>query len=470
MNSLYPQCPVLLVDDEATVLESLETALNLAGVTNTHGLTDSSIVIEYLKTNSVCVIIMDLLMPGVSGMELLGQIHEAHPEVPVIVVTGVNEVRSAVDCMKLGAKDYLIKPVERNELIASVKHSLELIEAKQEVESLKDILFARDNSTPSAYENIVGAHAKMTGVFKYLHAIRFSRKPVLITGETGVGKDLLARAYHNDCGLPGDFVTVNVAGLDDNMFSDTLFGHTKGAFTGATNSRRGQLREAQGGTIFLDEIGDMSVSSQIKLLRLVQNGEYLPLGSETTKISDARIVCATNADLDELMKAGSFRKDLYYRLKTHHVRIPALRERKSDIPLLINHFLETSAEQLNKSVPTPPPELYPMLKNYPFPGNVRELESIVHEAVSLHSKGVLSLDVFRRRVADLASQNDLPDDDFSLEDGLFIPSKGTFPSMEEIERYAISEALEKAEGNQSLAAQFLGISRHTIMRKTKQSK
>lgn len=469
MSKLYPHKPVLLVDDEKPVLESLEIILNMDGVTNVITCGESRAVESLLEETPVSLVVTDILMPGMTGTELLGRLHELHPEVPVIMVTGVNEVRTAVECMKNGAVDYIVKPVEKNEFTTSVRQAIELMETRQEVESLKQIIFDEPDEVPEAYKHIVGQSSGLNSVLQYLHAIRHSRKPVLITGETGVGKDIVAKAFHEDCQETGRFVTVNVGGLDDNMFSDTLFGHKKGAFTGADTNRKGMIREAENGTLFLDEIGDLTATNQVKLLTLLQSGEYLPLGEEMQRISDARIVCATNVDIDEAMKAGSFRKDLYYRLKTHHVRIPPLRERKEDIPLLVEHFLQKSADSLNKQKPTAPRELFTLLKNYQFPGNVRELESIVYEAVSVHSKGVLSLDVFRGRLS--PEHSELETGEISATPsggGLYIDTGASFPSLEEIEKTAILEAMERADGNQSMAAQLLGVSRHTIMRKLKQ--
>ncbi|MDH3567306.1 MAG: sigma 54-interacting transcriptional regulator, partial [Desulfobacteraceae bacterium] len=245
---------------------------------------------------------------------------------------------------------------------------------------------------PQAFSEIITHNQRMLLVFKYVESIAPSSQPILITGETGVGKELIARSIHTLSKLKGRFVAVNVAGLDDNVFSDTLFGHIKGAFTGAEQDRRGLIERAVGGTLFLDEIGDLNPVSQIKLLRLLQEGEYLPLGQDEAEQTNVRIVASTNENLWSLQRKDKFRKDLNFRLRTHHIHMPHLRERMDDIPLLVRHFLEKSADALKKKVPTPPKELYELLATYSFPGNVRELESMIHDAVSIHSAKILSLD------------------------------------------------------------------------------
>ncbi|MDZ7767137.1 MAG: sigma 54-interacting transcriptional regulator [Melioribacteraceae bacterium] len=222
-----------------------------------------------------------------------------------------------------------------------------------------------------------------------MEAIAKTNLPVLITGETGTGKELIANAIHKVSGRKGELVPVNVAGVDDNLFSDTLFGHKKGAFTGAEIERKGLIERAEDGTLFLDEIGDLNIESQVKLLRLLQEGQFYPLGSDIAKLSNARIIVATNRSIKSLQSSNTFREDLYYRLRSHHINIPPLRERKKDIPYLIDFFLIRAAKELGKTKPRPPKELYTLLSNYHFPGNIRELEGIIYDAVSLHKSGIL---------------------------------------------------------------------------------
>jgi len=296
-----------------------------------------------------------------------------------------------------------------------------------------------------------------------VEVIAASRQPVLIYGETGVGKELVARAVHDLSGCKGEFVAINVAGLDDNMFSDTLFGHKKGAYTGADQAREGLIARAERGTLFLDEIGDLSDMSQVKLLRLLQEREYYPVGSDLARKSDARLIMATNRDLQKRIAEGKFRNDLYYRLCTHQINIPPLRERIDDIPRLLDHILAKAAASLNKKKPAPPPELAVLLSLYTFPGNVRELESMVFDAVARHGSGVLSMESFRgvlgdeRRKHPRTEAPPRPDEENPLT-GIF----GHFPKIDEVENYMIDEAMQLAKGVQGIAAKLLGMGRQTL--------
>jgi DNA-binding NtrC family response regulator len=261
-------------------------------------------------------------------------------------------------------------------------------------------------------------------------------------------------------------VTVNVAGLDDNLFADTLFGHHKGAFTGADRPRKGLIERAHGGTLFLDEIGDLSQASQVKLLRLLQEGEYYPIGSDEPRHTDARVVVATLADLDADQREGRFRKDLYYRLATHHVHVPPLRDRKEDLPVLLDCFLGRAAESLGKAAPTPPAELFVLLRSYHFPGNVRELEAMVHDAVTVHRGGVLSTATFRQKMGHEGAAP-TPSAPEEASEGLRFPEP--LPTLKQAEGLLIDEALRRAEGNQRIAAELLGLSRRALNNRLKRS-
>jgi DNA-binding NtrC family response regulator len=286
---------------------------------------------------------------------------------------------------------------------------------------------------------------------------------VLISGDTGVGKEQIARSVHELSGCRGEFVAVNVAGLDDSMFSDTLFGHKKGAFTGADLAREGLIARAEGGTLFLDEIGDLNEMSQIKLLRLLQEKEYYPAGSDIARKSDARLVLATNRDLQIRIAEGKFRNDLYYRLCTHQINIPPLRERRDDIPRLLDHILAKAAASLNKKKPVPPPELAVQLSLYPFPGNVRELETMVFDAVTRHSSGVLSMESFRGKIgAEWLVHPSTEASPHSDEEHALAGIFGHFPTIDEAEHYMIGEAMHIARGDQGIAAKLLGMGRQTL--------
>jgi DNA-binding NtrC family response regulator len=338
--------PVLLVDDEASVLLSSKMLLNSVGIRNVETLEDSRELMPYLARHGIAAIVLDLFMPYVSGNQLLPEMVQQYPDIPVIVMTASQEVEIAVKCMKQGAFDYLVKPVEESRYTSCVKRALEVRVLRQQLGALKRSLLSDHLQQPDAFSAIITANRKMRGLFQYMEAIAQSSEPILIIGETGVGKGLLSEAAHRLSGRPGRLVQFNVAGADDTLFSDTLFGHTKGAFTSAEQSREGLVSQAAAGTLLLDEIGDLAMTSQVKLLRLLQEQSYYPLGSDVPKNSDIRVLCATNQDLQAQMSAGQFRSDLYFRLSVHQIEVPPLRERKEDIPLLLGHFIEEAAQSM----------------------------------------------------------------------------------------------------------------------------
>ena len=465
-----PHRPVLLVDDEEQSLTSFEMALRSVNLNHFIRCRDSREVIPLLTEQEVEIILLDLRMPYITGDELLPAIISDFPEIPVIMITGANEVETAVKCMKLGAFDYMVKPVERSRLIGGVKRAIDLRELQRENRLLKAHVLSDKLEHPEVFSGIVTCSARMRSIFQYVEAIAASPRPLLITGETGVGKELVARAVHRLSRRKGAFVAVNVAGLDDNVFADTLFGHKKGAFTGAEQARGGLLEQAAGGTLFLDEIGDLSHPSQVKLLRLLQDGEYFPLGSDLAKRSDARIVVATNQDLNVLQTNGRFRKDLYYRLCDHHLQIPPLLERMEDLPLLLNHFLEKASTTLGKSRPTPPEELLTLLSTYHFPGNLRELESMVFDSVGSHRSGKLSMDAFKSHIFQkpLAPKKEQPQQ--IQREGVSVSFSERLPTLKELEQNLVDEAMRRAGGNQSIAALSLGITRQALNKRLRKDK
>jgi DNA-binding NtrC family response regulator len=363
-------------------------------------------------------------------------------------------VRTAVRCMKLGASDYLLKPVGAEQLAETVERVLEQNALRWENRRLREQFFAEKLEHRDCFDEILTEDPGMLRVFGYIEAISRGSHPVLITGATGTGKELVARALHRVSGREGEFVAVNVAGLDDAMFSDTIFGHTPGAYTGATGKRAGMIERAGTGTLFLDEIGDLAEASQVKLLRLLQEGEYYALGSDTPGRLRARVVAATHAD------PSGFRQDLYYRLRSYHVQIPPLRERLGDLPLLVEHFLGLASDDLGKPKPTVPSELYLYLANFNFPGNVRELRSMVFDAVARHEQGVMSLASFLELMG--MTEDAEPAATGADEVGLAFPYP--MPSLKQIDESAIAEALARVQGNQSAAARMLSVSRPTIAR------
>jgi len=453
---------VLLVDDEDHILATSSLCLRASGITRIETLNDSREVLPLLERQPIAAIVLDLHMPQLSGKELLPKIVHDYPQTPVILMTASDDIQTVVSCMKAGAFDYLVKPVESSQLVSQVRKALEIRGLSSELALLKQRLLTDNLENPKVFASIVTSDKAMRAIFQYVEVVARTRQPITITGETGVGKELIARAIHTLSGTTGSYVPVNIAGLDDNMFSDTLFGHRKGAFTGADQAREGLIEKAAGGTLFLDEIGDLNEASQVKLLRLLQEREYYPVGSDLLKKSDARIVLATNHDLQEMLAAGTFRKDLYYRLFAHRIHIPPLRERVDDIPLLLDHFLGTAAASLDKKKPTPPPELAVMLGLYHFPGNVREIEGLVFDAVARHTSGIISMESFRAVIGDQRPQTLAMSSSVTDESKPLIEHFGHFPTLTEVEAYMIDEAMELAQGNQGLAAKMLGIGRQTL--------
>lgn len=465
----YPPLPILLVDDEPQWLESFSFTLEYnAGINNVVCCQHSDQIMKFLQQQAVSMIILDMTMPSLTGEELLPLISQEYPEVPVVVVSGLNQLDKAVACMKLGASDYFTKTTEISHLLAGLKRLLHQQELQRELQILKNGLLTAELEHPEVFENIVTCSPIMHSVFKYLEAVASSSEPVLITGESGAGKELIAKAIHQLSTPRGPWVAVNVAGLDDNALSDTLFGHVRGAFTGAERNREGMIARANGGVIFLDEIGDLPLTAQIKLLRLLQEREYYPLGSDTPRRIEARVVCATNCDLVEKQSQGTFRKDLYYRLCTHMVELPPLRDRREDIPLLLNYFLKLAAEGMGKKVPTCPAQLPMLLNTYHFPGNIREFRAMIFDALSQYSQGILSMEVFRKAIGlseqCSASNVVVPEvDDTSLS----FPEK--LPTLEVVASQLIGEAMNRAQGNQSIAARMLGISQPALSRRLKKN-
>ncbi len=464
---LQPQYPILIVDDKEVNLKFICKQLQKAGINNLLTCQDSRNAMDFFDQYSIEIALVDLLMPHTSGYELLETINQRFPEIPVIIVTGSEDIEDVVKCIKLGAHDYIIKPVAPDLLVSAIRRAMDLRKLKRENDRLRQTGEFNLLKNPEAFSHIVTQNARLIDVFKNIEAIAPTHHPVLITGETGVGKELFARTIHKISDRKGSLISVNVAGLDDAMFSDTLFGHAKGAFTGANQTRRGLIERAKGGTIFLDEIGDLSMKSQVKLLRLLQEGEYLPLGLDKPQKTDARIIAATNKNLWKLQEEYRFREDLNYRLRFHHIHIPPLRKRLEDLPLLVDFFLEKASKEQNKKKPSLPKELFTLLETYSFPGNVRELQAMVVNAVSRHKSKMLSLDVFRSAIHpksdDGASSAQQPNQD----NGHLLTFHTNIPTIRQATRLLVAEAMKRAKNNQSIAAKILGISQPALSRRLK---
>ena len=463
--SLYP---VLLIDDEVQFLQSAAITLRVAGFDVTT-CSNSGEALAIVGGRFFGVVVLDILMPGRPGSDLLPEIKKLSPLSQVVMLTAVNDVETAVACIRNGAFDYLVKPVEKDRFVTTVRRALDMVELKNENILLKDRLLRNRLEHPGLFESIVTRDNRLMAVFQYIEAIAHTSMPVLIQGETGTGKELIARAIHRVSGRKGSFVTVNAAGLNDTLFSDTLFGHERGAFTGAEGKRDGLVAKAAEGTLFLDEIGELAAESQVKLLRLLEDRTYYPAGSDTQRTTDARFVVASNRDLARLQNENVFRADLYFRLEAHKIELPPLCERREDIPLLIDTFVEEAAAKLKKEPPAVSEPLYAMLQGYAFPGNVRELRNMIFDAVSITTGKVLDQSYFLERL-----KKNQPLCTETRPAGAFSPDSVSrwprLPALRDAEQMLVDEALRRSKGNQTVAAQLLGMTRSALNKRLTRAK
>ncbi len=466
MPERYKKLSILVVDDEISWQRALGLAIERHLEICVVSCLDSRDAMSILGDVDVDLVILDITMPYISGDELLVQIKEAYPQLPVIMTTGLVQVELAVQCMKLGAFDYYVKTTEVDRIMNGIERALELSRLQKENKQLRDRFLQDEIEHTEIFAGIRSKSKKMRAVFQYVEAIASGNEPVLVLGESGSGKELIAKAIHDIGYIDGPWVAVNAAGLDDNVFSDTLFGHVKGAYTGADQERAGVIEQAAGGVLFLDEIGDLSNSSQVKLLRLLQEGEYFPLGSDKAKQHNTRFVFATNRNLEEMQQQGEFRTDLYYRLSSYRVALPPLRQRLEDIPLLLQKFLKEAAGSQGREVPQPDPQLIPLLQGYSFPGNVRELRSMVFEAMSLHKSGLLSPATFKKTITTkpLTVPLTAPGDPIET-----VQYPANLPTLKESADLLVEEAMRRSDGNQTRAAKLLGISRPALSKRLNKS-
>jgi two-component system response regulator HydG len=372
---------VLIVDDEPSLLRALESLLRKKGY-DVVGLESPIAATQRLAQEDFDVALLDIKMPQLSGLELLSAVKHRRPEVEVIMMTGHATVETALAAVKAGAYDYLTKPFEDVELVArSVAKAIERKALFDRNRELENRLRQQEGGPP---EGLVGTSAGMREVVRMVEAVAYSAATVLVTGESGTGKELVARALHARSPRKSHpFVALNCGALTETLLESELFGHVKGAFTGAQRDQKGLFDAADGGTIFLDEIGDIPLATQVRLLRVLQEGEFKRVGAADAVRVDVRVIAATHRDLPKLVKAGKFREDLFYRLNVINIPLPALRDRVDDIPLLAHHFLRRYAERLGKKVRTLAPEAIELLSGYRWPGNVRELENAIERAVVL---------------------------------------------------------------------------------------
>ena len=448
--NLYPANPVLLVDDEEEILASLRVTLALNGISNVMLCSSGSAAVDIAHSQEVEAVLLDVLMPGRKGDEILEELLHAQPDLPIIMVTGVDDVDLAVSCMRKGAYDYIRKPADSERIVSALTRAFELRTMRRERRNLSAGFLSPAPHKSAAFKELITYSPAMLRIFQYCEAIAASPEPVLIMGETGVGKELLAKAIHGASARKGEFVAVNVAGLDEQAFSDTLFGHVRGAFTGADRARGGFMERASGGTLFLDEIGDLPVQAQIKLLRVLQEREFHPMGSDRPKPLTARIISATNRSADELSDVQRFRADFYFRIATHSLTIPPLRHRPEDLAPLADHFLAHAAQTYGHAFEFPS-EVLELLRKYPFPGNIRELRALILDTAGRSQNGQPGLDALKEKLSQTqpVQQSFMSDQVFST----FL----RLPTLQEGSEALVAEALKRTEGNQRRAAQLLGI-------------
>jgi DNA-binding NtrC family response regulator len=437
---------ILVVDDEEVMRDSCQRILSpMGGEVCTAP--DGSSALAAMEQDRHDIVIADLRMPGIDGMELLRKIRESWPETIVVVITGYATVESAVEAMRRGAYDFLPKPFTPDELRAIVGRALEKNELVVRNRFLSEEMQAR-----TGMEEIIGRSKAMQPVFSLVAKVGPTDSTVLITGESGTGKELVARAIHRRSERRDKpFVVADCGALVENLFESELFGHVKGAFTGATVTKHGRFELANGGTIFFDEIGSISMSVQSKLLRAIQEREVTKVGSSQPASVDVRIIAATNSNLKDMIQKGRFRDDLYYRLSVVPMTLPPLRERREDIPALANHFLKEYGRKRRKDIAGITPEAIRVLVSYGWPGNVRELENTIERAVVLAERPVIG-------VEDLIYQG------ISTAGERRQDHKGQ-GHLAEVEETQIAKALETFSGNKTRASEFLGIDRKTLLRK-----
>ncbi len=416
---------------------------------------DGSKAVERIQEGPFDLVLMDVRMAVMSGIEALKKIKQYNPAIPILIMTAYSSVESAVDALKSGADDYLTKPLDFDALKITMERALEHTDLKEENKALKEKLHSGFQ-----LKNIVGKSRAMKDLIEMVAMIAPSEATVLIIGDSGTGKELIAKSIHyNSDRRDGPLVIVNCAALTETLLESELFGHEKGAFTGADRRREGRFMRADRGTIFLDEIGEMSPIMQAKLLRVIQEREIERVGSSKTIKVDVRIIAATNRDLQKDVSSGKFREDLFYRLNVVTLRVPSLRERLDDIPLLTQHFLKKYAAKNRKAVKAFTPLAMDMFLKYDWPGNVRELENAVERAVIL-----LPGDYITEKELPLNITQSYPRDDLFRDNSTLVPED---LSLEEIEKSAILATLEATAGNKSETARKLGINRRTLYMKLK---
>jgi DNA-binding NtrC family response regulator len=443
---------IMVVDDDKNTRRLIEDILTKTGRYKVIQATNGEACLHKLENEIVHLVLLDLQMPGIDGIETLKRIRRQFHDLPVIIMTAHGTIDRAVSSMKLGSHDFLAKPFPAERLRVTVKNALEASDLESEVKSLRSELKDRYQ-----INNIIGQSKIMQNIFYAVQKIVDSEVTVLIQGESGTGKELFARAIHENCKMRRikPFVAVNCTALPESLLESELFGHEKGAFTGAAAKRIGKFELANGGTVFLDEIGEMSQSTQAKILRVLQEREFERVGGNELIKVNIRLISATNKNLEEEVRKGNFRKDLFYRISVYPIKLPPLREKKEDIPLLIAHFIKRYNKREKKTVQGIQPEALKILLNYNWPGNIRELENTIERAVVITNTNTIVID-------------DLPPHVIAMGEKETIDIEETLPKWKEKHEIEIlRKTLLEFEGNISKAAKKLGIGRATIYRKAK---
>jgi two-component system response regulator PilR (NtrC family) len=442
---------ILIIDDEEIMREILETLLAREGY-SVRVAAGGAEGVELAKSVPFDAVIVDVMMPGMDGMAVLEELKKVDDELPVIMITAFASVENAIAAMKRGAFDYITKPFKNDEVLVVIRNAVERRQLIAENTALKQNLQAQTHN----FAGIIGRSPKMKQVFDLIIQAAPSRSTILITGESGTGKELVARAIHTHSSRPDRaFVTVNSGNLPPELLESTLFGHVKGAFTGAVYPKKGLCDMADKGTIFFDEIGNIPLETQAKLLRVIQEREFMRLGGMETIKVDVRIIAATNCDLKQMMEAGRFREDLYYRLHVINIYLPPLRQRKDDIPVLAQHFREKYGEENNKKTLELAPEALDLLMEYHWPGNVRELENVMERAVVLATGSRIGPDLIPDHVRTAPA--------FQIPKFVVPPEGISFKDViTNVEKRLIESTLEAAGGVQKRAAELLGIKPTTL--------
>jgi len=444
---------ILIIDDETAIRESLDTLLTLEGfMVSLAG--DGPAGLELLSRNEYDLLLLDLALPGESGIDLLPRIVEMQPNLPVIMITAYGTVGNVVDAIRAGAENFVQKPWDNEKLLADIRAAVARHRAEEEVVQLKRTLKQRYN-----FENIVGKSEPMLSLFDLIAQVAPSRSTVLLQGESGTGKELIAKALHaNSPRRDRPFVPVNTGAVPSELLESTLFGHVKGAFTSAVTAKKGLFEVANGGTLFLDEIGTMGMDMQAKILRVLQDRRFMHLGGVQEIQVDVRIIAATNVNLHEAVREGRFREDLFYRLNVICLELPPLRSRREDIPLLAAHFLKFYADENGTEVPSLSPEAMRVMMDYEWPGNVRELENAMERGVVLATSRTINPDLLPTQLTGSTYSASLLDHQ---------PNASLFDLMEEIERRIIADRLERCHWNQTEAAEYFKIPLSTLNQKIK---